>query len=70
MGVVPVHDPGAAVNLCPSRAEPAIDGGAVLDAGRAATALVAAETAAAAPAEFVALTRTLIVAPTSADVSK
>jgi hypothetical protein len=44
-----------------------IEGRAVLYGESATTTLVGAETASAEPAEFVAVTRTLIVAPTSAE---
>jgi hypothetical protein len=84
MGVVPLHVPVEALNVCPCCAVPLIVGGAVLVGdvagggggggggrgalGGLATADVAADVAAAEPFRFVAVTMTRSVAPTPADV--
>ena len=60
---VPVHVPRSAVSVSPSRVVPEIVGAAVLTGGAAATPAVAADVAGVAPAAFVAVTTTRIVAP-------
>jgi hypothetical protein len=72
IGLVPVHVPGEAVSCCPSRAVPAIVGGAVLRgavAGAARTVSEALVVSEAAPNEFVAVTVARIRLPTSAAAS-
>src|SRR5262249_61598079 len=68
MGVVPDHEPGDAVSVSPSCADPAIVGGDVF-AGAVAgagTTPVAADVAVVEPPEFVAVTATRRVDPWSA----
>jgi hypothetical protein len=70
IGAVPVHVPVAPFRVSPSRAVPAIDGGAVLTGGAALTVVVAAVVAEALPAAFVAVTTARIVRPVSAAVRR
>jgi hypothetical protein len=69
MGVDPVHVPAVVPTICPSRSVPETSGNAVFTGGRACTIPVARESAADDPSAFVAVTRTLTVWATSADVS-
>src|SRR4051794_37376246 len=62
---VPDHVPVPPLRVSPSRAVPESDGLAWLTGGVAATFALAADVADVAPAAFVAVTTTRIVAPTS-----
>ena len=64
---VPVQVPTAELSVCPSRVVPEMVGTAVLTGGSATTTAVCADVACALPATFVAVTRTRIVEPTSAE---
>src|SRR6266487_381134 len=68
-GCVPVQVPVVVVRVCPSCVVPLTAGADVFAGGAAATTPVAADVAADEPAEFVAVTRTTTVEPTSADVN-
>jgi hypothetical protein len=67
IGAVPVHDPSLIVSVCPLTALPDTTGSDVLTgaAGADTTTAVATESAVADDAEFVAVTRTRTVEPTS-----
>jgi len=67
-GAVPVQVPFVVVSVPPSIAEPEIAGATVLAGPDGAMVALAAELAAREPAAFVAVTRSRIVAPTSAPV--
>jgi hypothetical protein len=70
IGWTPFHEPGDAVSFSPSRDVPEIVGRAEFSgACAAATTDVRPEIAAAAPAEFVAVTDTRSVWPTSAEAT-
>src|SRR3982075_56784 len=69
VGGVPVQVPVPAVSSWPSLRIPVIVGTAVFTSGIAATRPVAADVAEAEPAEFVAVTTTLSVVPTSGGAS-
>ena len=68
---MPVQLPGSPVNTWPACAVPEIDGGEPFTgaAGAAATTAVCAEPAEPEPTVFVAVTATLTVKPTSAELS-
>jgi hypothetical protein len=66
MSGVPVHVPGSAVSVPPSRASPETLGTAVLAGGAAATRAVAPEAAVSEPPSLRAVTATTIAWPTSA----
>src|SRR5512132_308969 len=72
IGAVPDQLPGSAVKVCPSTGVPEIVGGDVFTGAASApvTVAVAAEVAVLEPTEFVAVTVTRIVEPTSADASE
>src|SRR5215210_355966 len=65
---VPVHSPGSAVSVRPSRATPLTVGATVLTGGRAAITGVKALTATALPPAFATVTATRMVAPASSAV--
>ena len=71
IGTVPDHEPGDALNVCPSSAVPETAGGAVFVGGVEfeTTTMVASEEAVDAPAEFEAVTVILMVEPTSETLS-
>ncbi len=62
---MPLHSPLLAASVWPSCGSPETTGGAVFDGGSAVTAAVGVELASAEPAEFVAVTSTRSLAPTS-----
>src|SRR4051812_6469531 len=66
---VPVHAPGSAVSVRPSRASPVMVGGTELTGGKAAITGVKALVARLVPPAFVAVTPTRIVEVTSSGVS-
>jgi hypothetical protein len=66
IGSEPVHEPFDTVSCSPSFATPETTGAAVFVGGAGRTTAVGAEFRDAAPAEFVAVTRTTSVEPTSA----
>jgi hypothetical protein len=67
IGSAPLHSPGETVSTLPSRAVPEIVGGDVFTGALApTTTCVRSETAEPEPAEFLAVTLTRIVCPTSA----
>ena len=61
---MPLHDPVLALSVCPSVTVPDMTGAAVLAGATAATTPLAADVLDADPAEFDAVTATLIVSPT------
>jgi hypothetical protein len=65
IGVVPVHVPSVVVRVCPFTALPETTGTDMLTGAAEATTAVAAESADVDAVEFVAVTRTRIVDPTS-----
>ena len=69
MSGVPVHVPGSAVSVPPSRAAPSIVGVDVLSGRRGATAVVGADRAVAVPPSLRAVTETRSSWPTSAGVA-
>src|SRR4051794_16940290 len=67
IGSVPVHVPGSAVSVSPSRAVPATDGAAVGFGATGSTTPLMLDVAVAEPASFVAVTTTRNCDPTSAE---